>query len=174
MRCTAILSFTFLFILATQTSAQSATSLSAGATLVYGPASIRAARGFHVQVGEEFGHWGGHLRFRVDALYSQSPGYGLTRSRIERTYGLATGSIVRGPRLRFVSPYALVGVGLYGSDSYTMYAPGVNAGGGIELFRGSKSIYAEARVHQFWRDSHNSPIQGRGATLVPLSFGFRF
>lgn len=153
---------------------QSSTSVSAGPTLIFGPASAWAGRGYHFQVGEEFGHLGIAV-FRADALYSQRPGNGLTRSpKTERTYALAGSTVLRGRSVGVLKPYALAGIGLYGDNSWSSYTPGVNVGLGIEASAGTVRFFAESRVHQFWRDARESPRLGRGVTLAPLSIGLRF
>lgn len=117
-----------LEIVSVKARAQAATSISAGPTLLFGPATEWAGRGYHLQGGEEFGHLRGGV-FRADALFSQRPGNGLTRSPItERTFALAGSAVVRGRSVGFLKPYALAGVGLYGDNSWASYSPGVNAG----------------------------------------------
>jgi len=153
---------------------QSSTSISAGPTLIFGPASEWAERGYHVQVSEEFGHLG-PMVFRTDVLYSQRPGNGLTRSPItERTYAFAGSAVLRARSIAVLKPYALVGIGLYGDNSWASYTPGLNAGLGIDMSAGRARLFVESRVHQYWRDARMSPSVGRGVTLAPLSIGLRF
>lgn len=148
-------------------------SVSAGPTYVFGPASEWSGPGYNVQAGKEFGHFGPAV-FRADALYMQRSGNGLTRSPItERTYAFA-GSVVLRSSIRRVAPFALVGVGLYGDNSWTTYTPGVSAGIGMEVSIAHMHFLAESRIHQYWRDARESPRSGRGVTQVPISFGLRF
>ena len=163
-----------LCTLPAQALAQSATSISAGATLVYDAASVQTGRGFHIQAGEEFGHWTNHLRFRIDGFFSRNPSNAVSNPHIERAYALTTAAVLRAPGQKMLRPYSVVGIGLYGFDTYTSFNPGINAGVGLELARGEHGIYAEARVHRFWRDARESPREGRDLTLLPLSFGIRF
>ena len=173
-RMLAVAVMVFLVVSSAKVSGQSSTSVSAGPTLLFGPASEWAGRGYHLQLGEEFGHLRSGV-FRVDALYSQRPGNGLTRSPVtERTFAVAASAIFRGPSMGLLRPYALTGVGLYGDNSWTSYAPGVNAGLGAEATVGHAHFFFESRVHQYWRDARNSPPLGRGVTLAPLSIGIRF
>jgi len=153
---------------------QTATSISAGPTLLFGSASEWAGRGYHVQVSEEFGHLGPTV-FRADALYSQRPGNGVTRSPItERTYALAGSAVFRAHSISFVTPYVTAGVGLYGDNSWSSYAPGFNGGLGVDINAGFARLFAESRIHQYWRDARFSPRSGRGVTLAPISIGVRF
>ena len=154
--------------------AQGSVSVSGGTTLVFGAASAWSDRGYHAQLSKEFGHLG-IATFRADALYSQSPGNGITRSPVtERTYAVMVSNVLRGPRLGPISPYFVGGIGMYGQNSWSNYTPGLNAGTGLELSIGRPKIFLESRIHQFWRDARESPRPGRGVTLVPLSVGVRF
>jgi hypothetical protein len=148
-------------------------SVSAGPTYVFEPASEWSDQGYNVQAGKEFGHFGPAV-FRADALYMHRSGNALTRSPItERTYAVA-GSVVLRRSIRRVAPFALVGVGLYGDNSWTTYTPGVNAGIGMELSIMYMHFVAESRIHHYWRDARHAPRSGRGVTQVPISFGLRF
>lgn len=168
-----VVALTTLQLVPSHVDCQAATSVSAGPTYVFGAASEWAGPGFNIQAGKEFGHFRSAL-FRVDALFMQRSGNGVTRSPIaEQTYALA-GSLVLRRAVGGMASYALAGVGLYGDNSWASYTPGLNAGIGFDIPVGRTKLFAESRIHQYWRDARESPRAGRGVTLVPISFGFRF
>lgn len=147
---------------------QSSLWVSGGPTYAFGPTSVGVGTGYNAQVAKNFGHWGPAV-FRVDALYMQRPYLNST----DRTDAVTASVLLRhsiGP----IAPYALVGTGLYGDNSWTMYAPGINAGVGVEATVAHTRVFAESSVHQYLRDARLSRSAGRTVTLVPISFGFRF
>jgi hypothetical protein len=159
---------------------QSSTLVSAGPTYVLGTASAWSGPGYNFQVGREFGHFGPAV-FRADALYMQRSGNGRTLSTMtEKTYAAAGGVLLRRSIGR-VAPFALVGLGLYGDNSWAVYTPGINAGVGMEVSVAKMHLFAESRIHQYLRDAREVPRSGQGAlvphrdiTQVPISFGLRF
>jgi hypothetical protein len=159
---------------------QSSTSVSAGPTYVFGTASEWSGRGYNFQVGREFGHLGAAV-FRADALYMQRSGNGRTFSTMtERTYA-AAGSVLLRRSIGRVAPFALVGLGLYGDNSWAVYTPGINAGIGMEISIARMHLFAESRIHQYLRDAREVPRSGQGVSIphrditqVPISFGLRF
>jgi len=72
------------------------------------------------------------------------------------------------------TPFALAGVGLYGDNSWAMYTPGINAGGGMDVLVGGFQFFAESRIHQYLRDARESVGRGHGITQIPISFGLKF
>jgi hypothetical protein len=157
---------------------QSSTSVSAGPTYVIGTASEWSGPGYNFQVSREFGHFGPAV-FRADALYMQRSGNGRTLSAMtERTYAAAGSVLLRRSNGR-LAPFALVGLGLYGDNSWAVYTPGINAGAGIEVSIAKMHLFAESRIHQYLRDARDVPAFGqsvphRDITQVPISFGLRF
>ncbi|HEV7387009.1 MAG TPA: hypothetical protein VGN73_00225 [Gemmatimonadaceae bacterium] len=154
---------------------QSSTSVSAGPTYVFGAAAEWSGPGYNVQVSKEFGHFGPAV-FRADALYMQRSGSGRTFSSAnERTYA-AAGSVLLRRSIGRVAPFALVGLGLYGDNSWAVYTPGINAGIGMEVSIAQMHLFAESRIHQYLRDARDVPgsAQHRDITQVPISFGLRF
>ena len=159
---------------------QSSTSVSAGPTYVIGTASEWSGPGYNFQVSREFGHLGPAV-FRADALYIQRSGNGRTFSAMtERTYAVA-GSVLLRRSIGRVAPFALVGLGLYGDNSWAVYTPGINAGVGMEVSIAKMHLFAESRVHQYLREARDVPGSGQGVpishrdiTQVPISFGLRF
>src|SRR3954463_6182180 len=159
---------------------QSSTSLSAGPTYVFGTASEWSGPGYNFQVSREFGHFGPAV-FRADALYIQRSGNGRTFFSVtERTYAVA-GSVLLRRSIGRVAPFALMGLGLYGDNSWAVYTPGLNAGLGMEVSIAQMHLFAESRIHQYLRDAREVPRSGQGAlvphrdiTQVPISFGLRF
>ena len=160
-------------LLPAQSGNQPSILFSAGPTYVAGAASDWSGTGYNIQVGKEFGHLGPAV-FRADALYLQRSGNGATLSEgAQRTYALA-GSIVLRNSGKLFAPFASVGLGLYGDNSYTVYTPGINAGLGLDASVAGVHFFAESRVHQYLPDARTVPHPGHGVTLVPLSFGLRF
>jgi hypothetical protein len=152
---------------------QSSTSVSAGPTYVVGTAAEWSGPGYNLQVSREFGHFGPAV-FRADALYMQRSGNGRTFSSMtERTYA-AAGSVLLRRSIGRVAPFALVGLGLYGDNSWAVYTPGINAGVGMEVSIAQMHLFAESRIHQYLRDARSVPGSARGVTQVPISFGLRF
>ena len=152
---------------------QSSTSVSAGPNYVFGAASEWSGPGYNFQVSREFGHFGPTV-FRADALYMQRSGNGRTFSSMtERTFA-AAGSVLLRRSIGRVAPFALVGLGLYGDNSWSVYTPGINAGVGMEVSIAQMHLFAESRIHQYLRDARYGPGSGRGVTQVPISFGLRF
>jgi hypothetical protein len=152
---------------------QSSTWLSAGPTYVLGPASVWAGTGYNLQASRDFGHFGPAV-FRADVLYMQRPGNGITRSSMtERTYAVAGSMLYRRP-IGALAPFVMAGCGLYGDNSWATYTPGINAGVGIDASIARVRFFAESRIHQYLRDAREAPREGRGVTLVPISFGIRF
>jgi hypothetical protein len=164
----------------TESGGQSSTSVSAGPTYVIGTASAWSGQGYNFQVSREFGHFGPAV-FRADALYIQRSGNGRTFSTMtERTYA-AAGSVLLRRSIGRVAPFALMGLGLYGDNSWAVYTPGINAGIGMEVSIARMHLFAESRIHQYLRDAREVPRSGQGAlvphrdiTQVPISFGLRF
>ena len=161
-----------LAALPSTSSGQSSLSISAGPTYVTGPAALWAGRGYHLQAGINFGHWG-PAAFRIDAIYLEREGSLARSSYSDRTYALA-GSVILRHSFGPVAPFALVGTGLYGDNSWMIYTPGINAGVGVEANLPHLHLFAESRIHQYLRDARQSPPGGRSVTLIPLSFGVRF
>src|SRR3954462_4086570 len=144
---------------------QSSTSVSAGPTYVIGTASAWSGPGYNVQVGREFGHFGPAV-FRADALYMQRSGNGRTFSTMtEKTYA-AAGAVLLRRSIGRVAPFALVGLGLYGDNSWAVYTPGINAGIGMEVSIAKMHLFAESRIHQYLRDARDMPAFRRGE-LIP-------
>ena len=160
-------------LLPAQTGSRPSTLVSAGPTYVFGAASEWSGTGYNIQVGREFGHFGPAV-FRADALYMQRSGNGATLSSMtQRTYAV-DGSVLLRWSFGHLAPYGLVGVGLYGDNSWTMFTPGINAGIGIEAPVARVRFFTESRIHQYLRDARYAPLAGRGVTLAPISFGIRF
>lgn len=160
-------------LLPAQSGNQPSTLFSAGPTYVAGAASDWSGTGYNIEVGRQFGHFGPAV-FRADALYLQRSGNGATLSAMtQRTYALA-GSIVLRSSGKLFAPFASVGLGLYGDNSWAVYTPGINAGLGLEGSIARMHFFAESRVHQYLPDARTVPRPGHGVTLVPLSFGIRF
>jgi hypothetical protein len=156
-----------------ESACQSATSVAVGPNYVFGATSEWSGPGYNVQAGREFGHLGPAV-FRADGLYMQRSGNGRTLSSLTgRTYALS-GAIVLRRSIGRVAPYTLVGVGLYGDNSWAVYTPGINAGIGMDVAFAHMRLFAESRIHQYLRDARNAPVAARGVTQVPISFGFRF
>jgi hypothetical protein len=154
-------------------SGSQSTSVSAGPTYGFGQGSGWFGPGYNVQAGKEFGHFGPAV-FRVDALYLQrSLNGGMGSSITDRTYA-ATGSLVLRRSIGRVAPFALLGVGLYGDNTWAAYTPGINAGIGIEASIARVRFFTESRIHEYWRDAREAPRLGRRITLVPISIGVRF
>ena len=169
--CAAMIGFPVL--LSAQTDNRPSTLVSAGPTYVFGPASEVSGTGFNLQLSREFGHFGPAV-FRVDALYMQRSGSGASFSGMaERTYAV-DGSVLLRRSFGRLAPYGLVGVGLYGDNSWATFTPGINAGLGIEASVAGARFFTESRIHQYLRDARYAPLAGRGVTLVPISFGIRF
>ena len=148
-------------------------TLSAGPTYGFGQGLGWFEPGYNVQVGKEFGHFGPAV-IRADALYLQrSLNTGQGSSITDRTYA-ATGSVLLRRSVGMVAPYASLGVGLYGDNSWAMYTPGINAGIGVEASIAGVRFFTESRIHEYWRDARQASRLGRRVTLVPLSIGVRF
>ncbi|MFL6307912.1 MAG: hypothetical protein ACJ72H_30635 [Candidatus Sulfotelmatobacter sp.] len=164
----------------TESGGQSSTAVSAGPNYVFGAASEWSGPGYNLQVSREFGHFGPAV-FRADALYMQRSGNGRTFSSMtERTYA-AAGSVLLRRSIGRVAPFALVGLGLYGDNSWAVYTPGINAGLGMEVSIAQMHLFVESRIHQYLRDARDVPRSGPGLpishrdiTQVPISFGLRF
>jgi hypothetical protein len=111
---------------------------------------------------------------------------GLTRScscrrDIAVWFGKTAGSVLLRRSIGRVAPFALVGLGLYGDNSWAVYTPGINAGVGMEVSIAKMHLFAESRIHQYLRDARDVPRSGQGVliphrdiTQVPISFGLRF
>ena len=165
--------------------AAQAVAVAGGISVPRGTIDGRTDVGGHAQLSLEFGRPARTLAFRLDALYVQLPGALVTlpewgtvgRWSTERTYALTGAAVLRGPALGGggVRPYALLGAGMYGQNSYTGYNVGVNAGAGVAVpVRDRVQLFAEARAHAFRVDARPHGYGDRAVTLVPLSLGVRF
>jgi len=111
------------------------------------------------------------LRFRAEAAYNQFNHKDTFGTGSSRAGGFTGNAIYDLPVSRGsgFAPYAIGGIGLYGTrefdDENTAWNAGWNLGGGIRFPLTGFSVYVEARYHS---------VSSADVTLAPIVFGVQF
>lgn len=145
-------------------------NLAAGWALPTGDFSDFNEYGFSLIGGLGFAMPGSPVRFRAEGLYNQfnHPSPSNQSSRAGGFTGNALYDFSMGPGTPF-TPYAIGGVGLYGTrfndNAGTDWNVGWNIGGGVKFPLSGFSVYAEVRYHS---------VSSVDVSYVPIVFGVIF
>ena len=166
----AAIAATALALAALPARAQISLGLMGGAALPTSHLADSHDTGYHVQAYLGFGVPLVPLKARVEGLHASFPGRSLTG--VVPPDVRATGasvSLVYDLPVPVVTPYALGGVGYYGTEvaDVSRSNMGWNAGAGVRLRLGGVGVFAEARYFAM-------NTGARDLTFAPLTVGLMF